>query len=402
MDAELAASKLTEAHKRAVQAARPLMTQEWRPDYTPGKHPGPDGGEIIASATDLIYLDASGAFVRTAPNGGLRSVASSIPRLGLNLPVDLCGVTDAVRPTLVRKDSDDAIFQTYLDHGGPDRAGIHDFDRGAAVKVWEVFKSVINKPLRDCSREDGRKLAQHFLDAGNSTATVKKKINRLGAACKLAVDEGLLKFNPFSGVTPTKVMIDGKLQSDKKKRVGFSPADIDLIKANLGTLSNEYQLLVKLLATTGMRLGEALAIKSEVADAAVRHVWVGSKTDSSWRPMPFPESMLPLLPAKIDGLLFPSIGVDRDTATKKQILAATNDASHRLNGRFIKKIGIVVPPKCKKDVHSFRHLAETRLRDVGCPKDWREAILGHLKGTSDGYGEFPVAKLKSWSDSIGF
>ncbi len=34
----------------------------------------------------------------------------------------------------------------------------------------------------------------------------------------------------------------------------------------------------------------------------------------------------------------------------------------------------------RKTIHSVRHAVKQRLRDVGCPKDVRDAIQGHASG----------------------
>ena len=36
--------------------------------------------------------------------------------------------------------------------------------------------------------------------------------------------------------------------------------------------------------------------------------------------------------------------------------------------------------------HSFRHTINTRLRDIGCPKDIRDELGGWAKSISDNYG----------------
>ena len=41
---------------------------------------------------------------------------------------------------------------------------------------------------------------KHFINVGNKTATVVKKIGWLLAAVQLAIDEGKLTFNPFARV----------------------------------------------------------------------------------------------------------------------------------------------------------------------------------------------------------
>ena len=74
----------------------------------------------------------------------------------------------------------------------------------------------------------------------------------LVATVNLAIDEGKLAFNPFSGIVPDR--------DDEDEREAFDDNDMKLIRANLHRLSESDQLLIRVLATTGMRRGEAFEI----------------------------------------------------------------------------------------------------------------------------------------------
>jgi integrase len=232
-------------------------------------------------------------------------------------------------------------------------------------------------PLKDASRDDGRKLVAHFEGQGLKSATVEKKIMWLRAAVNLAIDEGQLKFNPFSSIVPKR--------NDKTVRLPLSDADIKNAKLSLDRLDHGDQMLFRLLATTGMRLSEAFEIEDELKERGCRYVIVGKKTDQSERRVPLPAGVLPYLPKVINVPLFEG---------------KASQASKRLN-RFLNECGIV---DRRKVVHSLRHRAQDRLRAAGCPEDTRWAILGHEERTvAAGYGEgFPVPFLKRWIDKIGF
>jgi hypothetical protein len=62
------------------------------------------------------------------------------------------------------------------------------------------------------------------------------------------------------------------------------------------------QLLFRVLAATGMRLSEAFVIDGE---RGCRYIIVARKTSPSLRPILLPATLLPFLPRKIDGRLFP-------------------------------------------------------------------------------------------------
>jgi integrase len=345
----------------------------------PGReHVGPDGGRVFATERELYHLDALGVTVRTTPNGGPGFQLSSVPRLGLALPVPLLfEVMDkAARPVLAVKNSDDALFETYLKNakGGPVTG---HFEREAR-SVWALYKQLSgNRPLKDATREDGRKLAEYLADRGLKSATVRKKVAWLTSAVNLAIGDGLLKFNPFSSVVPNR--------DDKQRREPLSDADIKVAKGNLARLDKADQMLFRLLATTGMRLSEAFEIDGEKTERGCRFVIVGRKTEQSLRRVPLPAGVLPYLPKAIKGPLFQG---------------GSPAASKRLN-RYLNDIGIT---DARKVVHSLRHRAQDRLRAAECPQDIRWALLGHEEKTvAEGYGEgFSVPQLKKWIDKIGF
>ena len=276
------------------------------------------------------------------------------------------------RPKVPTKNGDDAIFETYLQH-----ANVTGYYKREAETVWALFKSLCDKPLKDATRDDGRKIVQHFEAQGLKSASIRKKIGWLNSAVNLAIKEGRLTFNPFSSIVPKR--------DDEEKRLPLDDADMRNVKRNFGRLDKSEQLLFRLLAATGMRLSEAFEINSELKERGVRYVVIGHKTEQSKRRVPLPANVLPYLPATIKGPLFHH---------------GPRTASKRLN-RFLNDCGIVDP---RKVIHSLRHRAQDRLRAAGCPVDIRYELLGHEKKTvAAGYGVgHPMPLLKRWIDKISF
>jgi integrase len=363
-------------HKARLYEARPRIEPTWQLEHKPGLHVGPDGGHIFATDRELHFLDAAGATIRTTTNGGPAFQLSSVPRLGITFPVPI-EVTGNARPVLAVKNSDDALFETYLKNAKRGPVTGH-FEREARA-VWALYKTLTdNTLLKDATREDGRKLVAHFEGQKLKTATIRKKIAWLTAAVNLAIGDGLLKFNPFSSVVPNR--------DDKQRREPLTDADIKNAKSNLvDRLDKSDQMLFRLLATTGMRLSEAFEIDAELKERGCRYVIVGAKTEQSLRRVPLPAGALPYLPKAIRGPLFQG---------------GAPAASKRLN-RFLNDIGITDP---RKVLHSLRHRAQDRLRAAECPQDIRWALLGHEeKSVSEDYGKgFSVPQLKRWIDKIGF
>ena len=391
-EAEILALPFIAEHKRRLMERRPKWdTASWVSHYAPGKlHTLDDGQKFLATERELHHLDASGNVIRVEPNGGLCQVLINVPRPAIvhNLknpkmlavirrdfphwrgPVIDMNALD--RPAIATKNDDDAIFEAYLKH-----KNVSGYGEREARHLWSLFKTLTDgKALRDCSRDDGRKLVAHLEAQGLKSASVRRKINWLRAACNFGIDEKKLTFNPFSKVAPKR--------DDSTIRQPLDDADMAEANRNLDKLREADQLLFRVLATTGIRLSEAFQITSEKTEGGCRYVVIGKKTAQSIRRVPLPTDLLPHLPATIKGPLFKG---------------ATGDASKRLN-TWLNDIGIVDPAKV---VHSLRHRAQDRLRAAGCPEDVRHELLGHEKKTvASGYGKgYPVPLLRKWIDKIG-
>ena len=375
VQAEILALPMIAEHKVKLLEARPRLETIWQHEYEPDReHIGPDGERVVAADRELIHLDGEGRITRRSPNGGLAHQLVGRQKLTVrSLAEAYTEAFTGVRPRRQERTADDAIIETYLEH-----ANVTGHSERETRAVWALYKQLTDgKPLKDATRDDGRKVVQHFERQGLKSATIQKKITWLNAAVNLAIKESKLTFNPFSNVVPKR--------DDKQVRLPLSEADIKNVKRNLGQLDKGDQLLFRLLAATGMRLSEAFEIDDEMKERGCRYVIVGHKTPQSHRRVPLPAAMLPYLPKVIHGPLF---------------AGGTPAASKRLN-KFIRRIGIVDKGKV---VHSLRHRAQDRLRAAGCPVDYRWALLGHeVETVAEGYGEgFPVPLLKRWIDKIGF
>jgi integrase len=359
--AGIRAADLINAHKEFMYARRPVVTEFWRPDYKLGLQVI-DGRQVFADETKL--RDAVTGEV-IGPNGGPADLLTPAPVGGPSFKV----YDDAKRPTPVVKDGDDKLLETYIKHNG-----ITGYREREARTMWHIFKTEVKKPLKECTRDDGRKIVEHLGEA--KSATLRRRMVPLVAIVSLAIREGKLTFNPFAGCV--------RNGDDAERRLPFDDDDMKLIRDNLHTLSESDQLLVRLLACTGLRRSEAFEISGEQTEGGCRFVIVGTKTEASRRRVPLPSAALPFLPAKITAPLF----TGRKDSTTKRLIA------------FLRGIGIADPNKVP---HSFRHRAQDRLRAAGVPEDMRWALLGHEKRTvASSYGKgFPVPMLKEAIDKIG-
>ena len=383
--AEIAAADDIKAHRAFMYARRPTVTPFWDRAYEPGLHTI-NGKQVFATERELRDL-ITGAVI--GPNGGPRA-RDGKELAELLTPAPLSGkpsfkVYDEVkRPVPAVKDGDDALLETYIEHNK-----ITGYREREARTMWDVFKTVVNKPLAKCNRDDGRAIVKHLIEqAGGAdkikSATLRRKLVPLVALCNLAIDEKKLTLNPFKSVV-------GEQGAKSGKRHRFTEDDMKIMRDNLHRLSENDRLLVRLLGTTGIRRGEAFEIASEQIEDGIRFCVVGTKTEASRRRIPFPADLLPHLPEKITGQLIPG---------------RLDSASKRL-GAWLTDIGITG----KAPMHSFRHRAKRRLVNADVSAELIDAIGGWSDGKENASGEygvdddnvvFPITKVKEAIDKIGF
>jgi integrase len=400
--AEIAAADLIKQHKTILYERRlarlpRLEPGAWAPEYQPGLHDG-----FFATERQLLDRE-TGAVI--GPNGVPAQRLVNLP-MGAVIhfgnparPVDelrrigpVFDISKLDRPTPTVKNSDDDLLETYIKHNGLD--GLREKQ---ARDIWHIFKTVVKKPLRSCTRDDGRAIVAYMKDQADEddppkSATLRRRMVPLVATVNLAIDEGKLTFNPFTGVVP--------VCDDEDERDPFTDDDMKLIRANLHKLDANDQLLVRLVATTGMRRSEAFAIDRVQIEDGIRFVTIGKKTGASVRRVPLPTDLLPYLPEKITG----------------KLIAGRMDSAGKRLSKWMVEIGIAgIADTDKADtdkapMHSFRHRAANRLRAAGVSEPVMEAIGGWSDGkkkTSRKYGNkhgrgFPLKMLKEAIDKIGF
>jgi hypothetical protein len=136
-EADAKAGPLIAAHKAALQAARPRIVTTFEREYEPGLHTGLDGERIYATTNELHFLDETP--VRIVPNG------VTVRRLvggPLSAKREFEALDEAYdeRPTVPRKNGDDAILDTYLSH-----RNIAGRFRHEAEATWALYKKLTNK-----------------------------------------------------------------------------------------------------------------------------------------------------------------------------------------------------------------------------------------------------------------
>jgi integrase len=113
-----------------------------------------------------------------------------------------------------------------------------------------------------------KKYAKHLVDTGMADATVRRYMAPLKACLATAMEDGLIRTNPSAGV---------RLPLAKRKAVEESvkALNLDELTALIGNVPGDWRRsLVVLLAETGLRIGEALALTWGAIDVEGRRLHV--------------------------------------------------------------------------------------------------------------------------------
>ena len=166
----------------------------------------------------------------------------------------------------------------------------------------------------------------------------------------------------------------------------------------LASAKRRYAVLFALLAGTGLRIGEALALKSTdlSPDCQIifvrRSIWRGQeqqpKTPNAVREVDLPESLARVLHAHAEnksGYLF---------ATRSGRPLAQRNVLRALHATG-KKVGL----------HSFRRFRTERLRRARVPEDLTKLWLGHSKETETDFYALGLQKdlpwRREWAEKVG-
>jgi integrase len=406
--AKILAKPYITGHERRRFEAKPHFVAT---PYTlaPGEYPFDDGvtkGRAIATEREIIYLAEDGKFLRSKANNPCRVLVNvpknTVVHIGSTAPDHLRGqrvlnLYELDRPELPRQGDgpDDPVLETYIT-----QKCLPENREREAREMWRIFRAEVGKRLKDCTRDDGRKIVAHLGGEAKKegreakSATLRRRMVPLVAAVNLAISEGKHNgINPFVSVVPDR--------DDEDERDAFNDDDVKTIKANLDNqelrhkLDANEQLLLRIVATTGMRRGEAFQIAREQVEDGIRYCVVGTKTAQSLRRIPFPRDLLPFLPEKI---------------TAPLLTGRQDSASKRLT-EFLEEIGVINDDDGRDiaPMHSFRHRAKNRLRDT-VPDDELRDCIGGWKGKKNSgrkYGNkhgagYSIQKLKAAIDEIGF
>ncbi len=226
-----------------------------------------------------------------------------------------------------------------------------------------------------------------------SDSTVKKVQQLLSAAYKQAAAERIIDYNPMLAITPVKV--------EKEEKEIFSFTEILRIFRSIRQLeksyvwnsqARDYYTLFWLLLTTGMRIGEALALKWEDIDFQKREIHVHATKANTKDPNVIHkpktsagDRYIPILPTLRDTLYKRLKALQHSEGTIKLFgyIFGTRTGS-MMSHQNLQKIWNTITGRAGfyKSIHTFRHTYATVMLARGIPLLEVSRILGHADGST--------------------
>lgn len=321
-------------------------------------------------------------------NGLAQDEAVDVPTKRFLTPVELAALAALQRgPDTKRMDDAFAVYKET-------HRKAHDADFFVKVRRdWNGLVALVgNIPVDDLTRQHGRDYVAHRLQTV-STGSVRRALSNINAVLNKAWREWQRATQqPFD-----RLDIPGE-GHDAKPRAVPTMAQVRSMADRFKDDDRSTSLLVLLHIGTGARIAELSGLAAsdiKLQDktphiALIEHPWRGFKNKSGARVVPLTGVALGAAKTALrraetakSPTLFPEYARERG-----------NDSASAAVNKRLTEWGITS--------HGFRHWLKDALREVGCPKDVRDAIQGHAtKDAADDYGKGHDLKTKQrWLNKV--
>lgn len=271
------------------------------------------------------------------------------------------------------------------------------------VRVIDQFiEGFGDRPIDQYSRQDANDFVAKLHERGNSSQTIRRRLNSIRPVFKDASRESEI---PDRGIFES--LLIPEQPEDSKERLPFTVAEIRMIQKGCREKDDDLRWIVAILSDTGARLAEVIGLQRRdvVLDGPVPHIKIrpnqarSLKTTSSVREVPLVGASLWGASRAFEiargDFLFPRY-IDLSSTPP------TNKATHASNTlvKWIKTFPLA--DKDRKVPHSFRHSLRDRLRAVETPKEIADALGGwKAKSVGEGYGKgYPLEVLFNYLNMI--
>lgn len=341
--------------------------------------------------TPKIAVESYGPYIRLKLGSDIAQVSTMAVRLTETLDasfrtgrkVDLQRMIDSVVPPKLLLSE---VAEEYLELKAIESKPTH-----LAVDV--LCGVAGDREISTYTREDAKAFLKLLHDRGNSTGTIRRRVNSISAVLNYGFAElDIDKRNPFSRLV---IRAEGQ---DRKKRGTFTKEQLqDGYAEALGGNSN-VRLLMPILGETGCRLGEIVGLRVDDVDLDndVLHIRPNAlrrlKTAGSERSLPIVGfakiALCKALRGSADGWVFPQYIHDNGCRATHASNALNKWMKQRFDGLT---------------AHSLRHTMRDRLREVEAPLELIDQIGGWSSvnniGSSYGMG-YKTEQMRVWLEKV--
>lgn len=223
-------------------------------------------------------------------------------------------------------------------------------------------------------------------DAGAKPTTIDQALTLLRLVLEYAVDAGKLAANPAHGVKKPRIV--------NRRHAYLTVKQVELLAGECG----EGKTLVRLLAYTGLRLGEAVALRVEDVDLDRRRLHVhrsdttpggklveGTPKTHQAREVPLVRSLVDPLADLMEG----KAGPDRVFVTLSGTPVRGDNFRYRVYSDAVKRAMVADPSMPKVTIHDLRHTAASLAVKAGGNVKAVQRMLGHASAamTLDRYSD---------------
>jgi len=258
---------------------------------------------------------------------------------------------------------------------------------------WKILTDLVGDiEFSKLNRAHARQVVDHLTHKGNKTGTIRRTLNALRAVTRVTITElELTRTDPFASLT-----ITGENKDKSSATIAGPTQLVDIAKTLLADVTSAPALISILQMELGTRVGEVsgLGVDDIFLNAEIPHVWFRERP---WRTLKTRESVrkVPLIGIALEAIKL-ALKLPRNGLGLFEQYAKPrgNDAASGAVNKRLQPWGLTS--------HDFRHTMKDRLREVGCPKDIRDAIQGHTSGdVADTYGEgHSLRTMQSWLNKV--
>jgi integrase len=270
------------------------------------------------------------------------------------------------------------------------RASYDSLMRTRVLPTWERV------PLGKITHEAVASWVGGMSAAGLSASRIRQSVYVLSAVCEYAVRTDRLIRNPTTGVRLPRIVRHAE-------RRYLTHAEVAVLARAADQRGTAYGRFVRLLAYTGLRWGEATALRVSDVDLTRRRLDVQRAFSDvngvliEGTPKSHQRRTVPLLPLVVDDLVQQLAGRDRDalvfTAPQGGPLRISNVRRHVWDPA-VRDTGLAgLTP------HGLRHTAASLYVAAGTPPKVVQRILGHasIAITLDLYGHLYPDEMDTWA-----